>query len=166
MSGGDPLADILGDYRAFFGTQRTRLAGIGISIEGCRLSHFAFRTLTWGEYLDVRGALERSARANHENVWNGRPISKILLSEPLRPAEGFEVPMIELIPPMHQSVYRMGLEHTGVVIGEGVDDFAQRHRSVLTGQQYQGPIEPYFVRFPDFTHVKFYRYSLFEACTM
>ncbi len=26
--------------------------------------------------------------------------------------------MIELIPPVHQRVYKMGLEHLGVVVGE------------------------------------------------
>ena len=69
--------------------------------------------------------------------------------------------MVELIPPFHQRVYRMGLEHLGLVVGEDVDDFSVRHREVLTGQQFQSRVnEPYYVLFPDYTHVKFYRQSL------
>ena len=36
------------------------------------------------------------------------------------------VPLIELIPPVHQRVYKMGLEHLGVVVGEEVDAFVRR----------------------------------------
>lgn len=167
MSTRDPLAKILGNYKAFFKQQQGRLDQLGISIEGYSLSHFAFRTLTYPEYLEVRDKLEGYAYANHENVWNGRPISKILLNDPLQVGDGLEVPMIELIPPMHQCVYRMGLEHTGVVIGESVDEFSRKHRSALTGQQFQSlELEPYFIRFEDYTNVKFYQQSLHEACTM
>lgn len=167
MSENDPLIDILGDYRGFFRKQKARLSDLGISIEGCEISHLAFRTLTYPEYLEVRKRLEEHAEANLENVWNGRPISKILLRSPLDLGDGFGVRMIELIPPMHQCVYRMGLEHVGVVIGESIDDFGRAHRPVLTGQQYQGPVnEPYFIRFDDYTNVKFYRRSLKDVCEM
>jgi hypothetical protein len=58
----------------------------------------------------------------------------------------------------------MGLEHLGVVVGEDIDDFSRRHRAVLTGQQFQSPdVEPVYVLFEDFTHVKFYRRSLYDA---
>jgi hypothetical protein len=37
-------------------------------------------------------------------------------------------------------------------------------RAALTGQQFQGPdVEPVYVLFEDFTHVKFYRRSFFDA---
>ena len=71
---------------------------------------------------------------------------------------------IELIPPVHQRVYRMGLEHLGVVVGEEVDEFSRVHRAALTGQQFQSPdVEPVYVLFEDFTHVKFYRRSFFDV---
>ncbi|MFC4426135.1 VOC family protein [Deinococcus navajonensis] len=114
--------------------------------------------------MDRRQTLERYAVANVENVWNGRPISKILLREPLVLGGG-AVSLIELIPPFHQSIYRMGLEHIGVVLGAEVDKFGRAHRAVLTGQQFQSPVcEPYYVRFNDYTGVKFYRYTLQEVC--
>ena len=61
----------------------------------------------WDQYLRVRTQLERHAFANRENVWNGRPIS-LLLFDRLEVVDGKKLPMIELIPPVHQRVYKMG----------------------------------------------------------
>jgi hypothetical protein len=61
----------------------------------------------------------------------------------------------------------MGLEHLGIVVGEEVDAFSREHRAALTGQQFQGAdCEPYYVLFEDFTHVKFYRHSLYDVCVL
>jgi predicted metalloenzyme YecM len=163
----DPVGDIIGDYRAFAALQRDRLAGRGIDIAPYTLSHLAVRVPEWDQYVHLRTLLERHATANLENVWNGRPISKILLATPLEVLDGMTVPLSELIPPVHQRVYRMGLEHLGVVVGADVDAFSREHRAALTGQQFQSPDnEPYYVLFEDFTHVKFYRRSLFDACVL
>ena len=133
----DPVGDIIGDYRAFAAQQRDRLLARGIDIRPYALSHLAFRVPEWDQYVHLRTLLERHATANAENVWNGRPISLILLAEPLDVLDGRLVPLIELIPPVHQRVYKMGLEHLGVVIGEDVDAFSREHRAALTGQQFQ-----------------------------
>jgi hypothetical protein len=117
----------------------------------------------WDQYVHVRTLLERHAIANRENVWNGRPISLIVPARPLDVLEGKVVRLIELIPPVHQRVYKMGLEHLGVVVGDGFDAFVGAHKPVLTGQQFQGPNstpDPVYILFEDFTHVKFYRLSL------
>ena len=157
----DPIADLIGDYRAFTALQRDRLAARGIDIAPYELSHLAVRVPEWDQYVHLRTLLERHAVANVENVWNGRPISMILLAEPLRVLDGQVVQDIELIPPVHQRVYKMGLEHLGVVVGEEVDTFSREHRAALTGQQFQSLTnEPYYILFEDFTHVKFYRRSL------
>src|SRR6476469_5401009 len=143
--------------------QRDRLSARGIDISSYTLSHIAVRVADWDLYVHQRTLLERHASANRENVWNGRPISLIVLSEPL---EVLDTPgsLIELIPPVHQRVYRMGLEHLGVVVGEEFDDFSRVHRAVLTGQQFQSPnVEPVYILFEDFTHVKFYRRSLYDG---
>ena len=161
MATSDPIAEIIGDYRAFAAMQRDRLVARGIDISPYPLSHFAYRVPEYDQYLHVRGLLERHASANMENVWNGRPISLILLREPLEMEPDVTVELIELIAPPHQRVYKMGLEHVGVVVGDTVDEFARTHRSALTGQQFQSEdFEPYYILFGDFTHVKFYRYSL------
>lgn len=160
----DPVGDIIGDYRAFAARQRDRLAERGIDIAGYPLSHLAFRVPEWDQYVHVRTLLERHARANRENVWNGRPISLIALAEPLEVLDGTPVPYIELIPPVHQRVYKMGLEHLGVVVGDGFEDFSLRHRVALTGQQFQSlDVDPVYVLMEDFTHVKFYRRSFIEV---
>jgi predicted metalloenzyme YecM len=159
----DPVVDIIGDYKAFAAQQRDRLLTRGIDITPYALSHIAYRVPEWDQYVRVRTQLERHAKANRENVWNGRPISLILFDQ-LEVLDGKKLPMIELIPPVHQRVYKMGCEHLGVVVGEeGFDAFVERHKPVLTGQQFQGPQstpDPVYILMEDFTHVKFYRLSL------
>jgi len=152
----DPIAEIIGDYRAFAAMQRDRLSARGIDISPYPLSHLAVRVADWDLYVHQRTLLERHARANRESVWNGRPISLIVLAEPLDVLDGTPVSRIELIPPVHQRVYRMGLEHLGVVVGDEIDGFSRVHRAALTGQQFQSrDVEPVYVLFEDFTHVKF-----------
>jgi predicted metalloenzyme YecM len=163
----DPIRDLIGDYRGFVATQHDRLRALGVDIRPYALSHLAVRVPEWDQYVHLRGLLERHASANVENVWNGRPISKIVLTMPLDVLNGMVVPMIELIPPVHQRVYRMGLEHLGVVIGDDVDAWSREHRAALTGQQFQSADnEPYYVLLEDFTHVKFYRRSLYDVCVL
>ncbi|MGU3643360.1 VOC family protein [Microbacterium sp. C23T] len=157
----DPVADVIGDYAGFVARQGARLRERGIDISAYELGHLAVRVPEWELYVHQRTLLERHAVASFENVWNGRPISLILLAEPLRAGGGKEIPLIELIPPVHQRVYKMGMEHFGVVIGDDVDAFSRQHRAVLTGQQFQNEWnEPYYILFEDFTHVKFHRRSL------
>ena len=164
MATPDPIAEIIGDYRAFAAMQRDRLLARGIDIAPYPLSHLAVRVADWDLYVHQRTLLERHASANRENFWNGRPISLIVLSEPLEVLDGTPLSRIELIPPVHQRVYRMGLEHLGVVVGAEVDAFSREHRAVLTGQQFQSAdVEPYYILFEDFTHVKFYRRSFFDV---
>ena len=162
----DPIEDIIGDYRGFADQQRDRLAARGIDIAPYSLSHLAFRVPEWDQYVLVRTLLERHATANRENVWNGRPISLIVPAQPLEVLDGKTVPLIELIPPVHQRVYKMGLEHLGVVVGDTFDAFVEAHKPVLTGQQFQGPDstpDPVYILMEDFTHVKFYRLSLRDS---
>ena len=160
----DPVGDIIGDYRAFTAQQRDRLLTRGIDISPYELGHLAFRVPEWDQYVHVRTLLERHAVANMEGVWNGRPMSMLLLAEPLRVLDGKAIPLIELIPPVHQRVYKMGMEHFGVVVGEEIDEFSRRHRAALTGQQFQNQWnEPVYILFEDFTHVKFHRRSLREV---
>jgi predicted metalloenzyme YecM len=122
----DPIAEIIGDYRAFAAMQRDRLVARGIDIAPYPLSHLAVRVADWDLYAQQRTLLERHAKASSEDVWNGRPISTIVLAEPLDVLDGTPVSLIELIPPVHQRVYRMGLEHLGVVVGEEVSSSVRR----------------------------------------
>ncbi len=164
MPTSDPIAEIIGDYKAFTSMQSDRLATRGIDITPYSLSHIAVRFPEWDLYVLQRTLLERHARGNRESVWNGRPISLIELDEPLEVLDGKPLARLELIPPVHQRVYRMGLEHLGVVIGEEFEEFSRTHRDVLTGQQFQSAdVDPVYVLLEDFTHVKFYRRSFFDV---
>jgi len=121
---------------------------------------------TWREYCRLRDATEGFAAATAENVWNGRPIAKIVLQRPIE-VDRRAIELIELIPPFHQRVYRMGVEHVGFVVGPGFGEFVERHREVLTGQQFQSRwCAPAYRLFPDYTHVKFYERSLRAACEL
>src|SRR5438105_6694218 len=79
----DPVGDIIGDYRGFAAMQHERLLARGIDIGPYALSHLAVRVPEWDQYVHLRTLLERHATANDESVWNGRPISKIVLAAPL-----------------------------------------------------------------------------------
>lgn len=161
------VIETLGDYREFYRLQAQRLQELGIDIDGLEVSHLAFRTETLAEYLVVRQKLESICSANIENTWNGRPISKLLLQEPLQLSRSTTTSLIELIPPVHQSAYKMGLEHIGIVAGEAFADFGRMYAHTFTGQQDQGEFcQPYFITFPDQTNVKFYRYSLQQVCLL
>src|SRR5260370_11579644 len=107
----DPVGDIIGDYRGFAAMQHERLLARGIDIGPYPLSHLAVRVPDWDQYVHLRTLLERHATANHEDVWNGRPISKILLADPLRLLDETPVPLLQLLPPRDPPVYRIGPEH-------------------------------------------------------
>ena len=163
----ETAVETLGDYKAFYAMQAKRLYHIGINIQGLEVSHVAFRTNTLEDYRIVRQKLETICSANVENIWNGRPISKLLLKEPLVLAAGTATSLIELIPPAHQHIYKMGLEHVGIVIGDAFEEFGRRHARQFTGQQDQGPFcQPFYITFPDHTNVKFYRLSLQQVCIL
>jgi predicted metalloenzyme YecM len=100
----DPVGDIIGDYRGFAAMQHERLLARGIDISPYALSHLAVRVPEWDQHVHVRTLLERHAAASNENVWNGRPISLIVLATPLEVLGGKIVSDIELIPPVHQRV--------------------------------------------------------------
>jgi predicted metalloenzyme YecM len=155
------LEHIIGDYRTFFTDLLQRLEGVGIGVTGCPLSHLAYRTETFPGYERVRKQIRRFCVADVENVWNGRPIAKLLLDEPLVVGDNDHVSLIELIPPPHQRDYPMGLEHCGIVIGQSFEQFSRKHEAVLTGKQDQGPYcQPVYITFENNRSVKFYRSSL------
>ena len=158
-------SELMQDAGPFYRQQIERCSELGIDAGALPVSHLAIRTRAWREYLVLRDEFEERSVANLENVWNGRPISKLLLADPLQLSESASVELVELIPPFHQRVYRMGLEHVGFVVGADLDDFSRRHRAVLTGEQFQSSEnEPVYVLFDDYTHVKFHQRSLKDAC--
>ncbi|MBT5220016.1 MAG: hypothetical protein HOI35_06830 [Woeseia sp.] len=160
------MREAIGDYLGFFRQQLERLTQLGIDISGLPISHLAYRATTVDEYRTLRDAIEHHCCANVESVWNGRPISKLRLTGPLDLGDHFSTKIIELIPPGDRDAYPMGLEHVGIVVGDGIDTFYTEHREKLSGQQGQNAAsEPYSIRFEeDRTTIKFYRHSLQKLC--
>lgn len=158
--------DVIGDYKGFFSQQYARLKDLNINITGRAISHLAYRTATVDEYIIKRDALEQIGLANVENVWNGRPISKLLLKDSLDLGDQFSTRLIELIPPKRRDDCKQGLEHVGVVMGEDIEGFWSQHRAALSIQQQKSATsDPYVVHFDeDQTMVKFYRHSLQKIC--
>ena len=122
---------VLGNCSEFYEEQTRRLLDLGVDARSRAVSHVAYRTETLPEYLDIRRQLEPWCSANVENVWGGRPISKLLLQTPLDLAPNSFTRLVELIPPPHpdvyQRVYKLGLEHLGIVLGEIFAEFAMDH---------------------------------------
>lgn len=161
------MKSLIGDYEAFFTQQLEGLKTLGFKLGPLPVSHLAFRTKTYDEYIELRARIEDYAVANVENVWRGRPISKILLETPLRLDEDHETSLIELIPPVHLADYPMGLEHVGLVIGETFDEFCSDHEALFAQYQDQGPYcQPHLVTFETGFTVKFYRHSLMDVVIM
>ncbi|HEY7264433.1 MAG TPA: VOC family protein [Trebonia sp.] len=88
MATSDPIAEIIGDYRAFAAMRRDRIVARGIDIAPYALSHLAVRFADLDLHVHQRTLPERHATADSENVWNGRPISLIVLAEPLDVLDG------------------------------------------------------------------------------
>lgn len=159
-----PLRRLIGDYEAFYRTQVSRVRGIGIDVDHYPIGHLAIRTRGLAEYESLRDDIETYCTANVENVWSGRPISKLLLRRPLQVGDRHAIELIELIPPPHRAGYALGLEHIGFVVGDDFDSFLDRHRAKITTQQDQGPFNsPLLITFDDCTSVKFHRHSLADV---
>jgi predicted metalloenzyme YecM len=158
------VRQLIGDYEAFYRMQVERSRGLGIETDDYPIGHLALRTHTMAEYEALRDRIERHCVANVENVWSGRPISKLLLRIPLRVSDRHSIELIELVPPPHRPGYAFGLEHIGFVVGADFDSFLVRHRAQITTQQDQGPFnQPLLITFDDSTSVKFHRHSLADV---
>ena len=83
-----PASDILEQVPEFEAEQGEKCRRLGIDVSGFGLSHVAVRCRNWREYVAARDALEQVSNSNLENVWNGRPISKLVLAEPVVLSDG------------------------------------------------------------------------------
>ena len=72
MATSDPIAEIIGDYRAFAAMQRDRLVARGIDIAPYALSHLAVRVPEWDQYVHLRGLLERHAVATRTTSYHAQ----------------------------------------------------------------------------------------------
>lgn len=158
------MRSLAGEFVALYGRQVARCRELGIDVDPYPIGHVAVRTHDVDEYLAARDRIEPHCSANVENLWSGRPISKLLLLEPMRMSGVHAVELVELIPPPHRPDVALGVEHFGFVLGDDFDAFEHRFGSVITEQQDQGPFnQPFLIQFEDRTSVKFHRWSLADV---
>ena len=159
--------DLPASAAAFVVELADRLADLGIDVRSFPVGHVAVRTKSLDEYLVVRAQIEPHCVANVENLWSGRPISKLLLRSPAVAGKHHVVPLIELIPPPHGPGYRLGLEHVGFVVGDRFASFLDRYDGLFTGRQDQGRYnQPAVISFGDGTLAKFHEHSLHDVVVM
>lgn len=107
------------------------------------------------------GTREGASRANVENRWSGRPVSKLLLAKPLALSHDHQMELIEVIPPRHRPGHPMGLEHVGVVVGDDYETSGNHYRGVPRDRQDQGPVDqPLYFTVDDGRTVEFHRHIL------
>ncbi len=138
------------------------LDAIAIDARDMRISHLCYRVTTLDEYDRDVAAFRPWCRAIAEGPFNGRPISMLLLRDPI-PAGRHAIELIELPAPRADHAYPIGLEHAGFVAGGDVLAFHDRHAAVLDGVKDRGAeVQAPFVTFDDGATAKFYARPLKE----
>jgi predicted metalloenzyme YecM len=157
------IKEIIGDYELFFSDLLYRMKNVGIHIDGMPMSHLLYRTATISEYGNLRDELKTFCIEFIETQFNDRAVSILILKEPLLLEDGFTVSMIELPAPRLVHMYPSGLESIGVVVGERLPEFINKHKNVLTGVKDHGEhCQPAFITFDNDKTSKFYDISLRE----
>jgi predicted metalloenzyme YecM len=156
--------NVLGDCRGFFSMICDRLAGLSIDVIRTPVSHLCYRVATLGEYAPIRDRLMASGHSYVEREFNGRPITLLMLRQPLTLSREATVSLIELPAPKPSHAYPTGLEHVGFVVGADLPAFRARHAHVLTGEKDRGPhCQPPFITFDNGKTAKFYDRPLAEV---
>jgi len=159
----DTVKKLIGDYELFFSDLLYRMKSRGIQISGMPMSHLLYRTATLFEYEQLRNELKTCCSEFVETQFNGRAVSILILKHPLLLEDGFTVSMIELPAPRLVHMYPSGLESIGVVVGDLLPEFINKHKSVLTGVKDHGEhCQPAFITFDNDKTSKFYDISLRE----
>ena len=70
------MIQVLGDYKGFFAMQKARLIRRDMDISGCSVSHLAFRTETYEEYLDLRDRIEQQVSRRRVRGFRNRTSSE------------------------------------------------------------------------------------------
>ncbi len=155
------VTSILGDYKRFFSDLLSRAKALGIGIQGMRVGHLIYRTMTMEDYTKTRDALLALCKESVEKEFNARPISILVLREPLMFEEGFECSIIELTAPKASTLCPSGLDGVGMVAEKQLKVFLASYRHLLTGIKGEGTAsQQALITFDNGKTVKFYDCSL------
>ena len=161
------IKNILGDYQEFFTYLQEHLTELDIDITGKELSHLNYRVQTQAEYEHIRDVLKWYSGEFAEIQFNGRPVSILVLKEPLALAEGFGVSMIEVPSPRKGHEHPTGLEQLVFNIGDELPEFKESYKSVITGIKDRKPYcSPAYITFENGTTASFSERALREVITM
>ncbi len=156
------IQSIIGDYKDFISHLLACLKDKNIEINNYQIDHLCYRTKTVEEYNSMKKNIMLFSKEYVENIHHGRPITKFLLTKPLK-YKNYSIPLIELPSPQKNITYNSGLEHLEIVVGENFDILKNKYKSVWTGSDDSGIYnQTVFIDF-DEHKVKFHKHSLLEV---
>jgi predicted metalloenzyme YecM len=124
------VKEIIGDYDEKVRKINDVFETIGINRnELTQLDHLCYRTETIEEYEDVMKKFAILGRNLGEEEIQGRPISVILLDEPIE-SGGWIIDYLEIAAPKPSSFYASGLEHAEFVTRGLLESFEERHKDL------------------------------------
>lgn len=124
------------------------------------IDHLCYRTETVEEYELVKTSLTKSHKLLEESPINGRLISTIKLSSPIR-FKNYIIDLIEVPAPKEGSPYQSGFEHIEVVIDCSFDVLKRKaERQGLSYKVAGSPLNSELVFKFDLFSVKFHHKSL------
>ncbi len=156
------IEQIIGDYEVFFADIFSQLNKLHINIKGVPVSHICYRVKSIEEYERVREQLKKLSVEYVETQFNGRPVSLLVLTNPLFVSGDRKISLVELPSPRKAHEYDSGLEHVGIVVGEKLSEFKEKYKNVFTGEKDRGWFSLPFVTFSNGKTVKFYEKPLKE----
>lgn len=124
------LADLVQQCHTVTRKVHAHLAAFGIEDdELLQLDHFGVRTESRAQYAATVEVPRPFARWVHESDVNGRPISVLLLDEPIRTGT-WVTPFLEIIAPKPGKEYTFGVEHAEFVTALPLDDVIEQHPEI------------------------------------
>ncbi|MBI3980925.1 VOC family protein [Candidatus Microgenomates bacterium] len=161
------ISQIIGDYQGFFSDMLFHLDNLKINVKNFPLTHICYRVATFPEYESIREQIIPLGKSFSETIFNGRPITLVILKQPLVFKEGFSVSLLELPAPKMSHRYPTGLEHAGFFVGETLPQFKRQYKTVLTGTKDRGKYsQPAFVTLKNGSVVKFYERTLLDVVNL
>jgi len=128
----DFLTRLLIDFRNLY----------NIELENYELDHICWRSTSDDDYRLLESYLLGYGKLYHKNIHNGRPISLILLNDPVV-YENRIIELIELPSPKMGTPYETGFEHAEFVIDTPIDEFVIKHQDLPWDTRNIGrPINP------------------------
>lgn len=143
------ISNIIGNYDAFIAKILNKLAILNIDVTNFEMDHICYRCESKQQYTEIISMLiPEYASLLTETIIGGRPISTLLLEEPLQ-SHNYSIECLEIPAPKDGSFYFSGLEHAEFVIGNLGDPFIGPESTIILENfmNYYYPLLPAGVKF-------------------